>query len=90
MVARSTLSLLAVRDAAKAFCAFVTGGASWPATASRLVRAVDLRGCVKKIILWYQVPHLRVALSYSGRCPHQLRTWCEGQCLRPRQVRVEL
>ena len=78
VVARSTSSLLAVRGAAKAFCAFVAGGASWPATASRLVRAVDLRGCVKNITLWYQVPHLRVALSDSGRCPHRRHTGCEG------------
>ena len=26
---------------------------------------------VKSIILWYQVPHLRVALSDSGRSPHR-------------------
>ena len=78
MVTRSTSSLLAVRGAAKAFACFVAGGASWPATASRLVRAVDLRGCVKSIILWYQVPHLRVALSDSGRSPHRRRAGREA------------
>ena len=78
VVARSTSSSLAVRGEAKAFARFVAGGASWPATASRLVRAVDLRGCVKNIILWYQVPHLRVALSDSGRRQHRLRAGREA------------
>jgi len=78
VVARSTSSLLAVRGAVKAFACFVAGGASWPATASRLVRAVDLRGCVKSTILWYQVPHLRVALSDSGRSPHRRRAGREA------------
>ena len=50
MVTISMSSLLAVRGATEAFCSFVAGGASWPATASRLVRSVDLRVCVKSII----------------------------------------
>ena len=38
-----------------------------------------LRRCsIKRIILWYQVPHLRVALSDSGRCLHRRRTGREG------------
>ena len=71
---RSMSSLLAVRDAAKAFCAFVAGDASWPATESRLVRAVDLRVCVKSIILWYQVPHLRVLQVLSTQVLVELWT----------------
>ena len=54
---------------------------------SRPLMGAAERAAVKSIILWYQVPHLRVALSDSGRSPHRRRAGRDAHgrsCLSPR------